>query len=372
MQIKRNVLLTPGPATTTDTVKKAQVVPDICPREQEFCEVMAAVRQKLVAVVHGDERHTAVLFTASGTGGVEVLISSVIPADTKILVINNGAYGERMHQMAARYFSQERVLQYQIPYGSYPVVADVEKIIHEHENISHMCVVHHETTSGMLNPVKELADLAHSHGIELIVDAVSSYAGLPIDIENDGFDYLVSTSNKNIQGIAGIAFIITRKEKIEKLADYPRHNLYLNLYEQYLSFEKTGQMRFTPAVQVVYALNQALDEYFEETAAGRYERYSQSWETLVAGLQKRGFRLLLPLEQQAHLITAVCEPDDENYSFESMHDYLYQRGFCIYPGKIGDIKTFRIANIGAIDKNDISDFLALLDEYIAVHKLRLV
>lgn len=364
MKIKRNILLNPGPATTTDTVKLAQVVPDICPREPEFCAVMERVREKLVRVVHGDTRHAAVLFTASGTGGVEALISSVIPEKGKILVVNNGAYGQRMLDIARCYFPEERIINYEIPWTFLPDTRKIEYIFAENNDITHVCVVHHETTTGMLNPVKKIAAMAHAKGIEMVVDAVSSYAGIDIDIERDGFDYLVSTSNKNIQGMAGIAFIIAQKQKIEKSAANPMRNLYLNLAAQYDGFEKNGQMRFTPPVQTVYALDRALDEFFEETPEGRFSRYRKSWEVLTEGMIKLGFRPVLPGACQAGLLTAFYEPSDNRFSFSDMHDYLYKRGFTIYPGKIGGMDTFRIANIGAIDENDIRTFLGHLENWL--------
>ena len=363
--VRRNILLNPGPATTTDSVKLAQLVPDICPREKSFTEVMARVSKGLVRVVNGDDRHAAVLFTASGTGGVEALISSVVPPEGRLLVINNGAYGERMYQMARIYYPEERVIHYQIPYGDYPDLSAIRRLISASPGVSHIAVVHHETTTGMLNPVVEIAKMAHGAGIEMIVDAISSYAGIDIDMERDGFDYLVSTSNKNIQGMPGIAFVITSIERLEKLKIHPRRNLYLNLYDQYQSFKKCGQMQFTPAVQVVYALDQALNEFFSETPQKRYSRYRASFTRLEAGLRALGFKLFLPPEHQAGLITSVYNPDHPSYRFEEMHDYLYERGYTIYPGKIGRVDTFRVANIGAIDEADIHYFLIELQCYLS-------
>ena len=362
--VKRNILLNPGPATTTDTVKYAQVVPDICPREKEFCNVMETVAKDLVRVVNGDDGHEAVMFTASGTGGVEAMISSIIPEGGKLLVVINGAYGDRMQKMAEIYYSADRAVPYRIPYGDYPDVKTIAEMLVADPAISHIGVVHHETTTGMLNPVKEIARMAHAHDVEMIVDAVSSYAGIPIHIDDDGFDYLVSTSNKNIQGMAGIAFVIARWEKIENLKGIPKRNLYLNLYDQYLSQKKSGQMRFTPAVQVIYALKQALFEFFRETPEGRYTRYQTSWKVLVEGIERLGFRLFLPKHRQAGLITSIYEPDHAGFDFNAMHDHLYHNGYTIYPGKVADIPTFRIANIGAIDERDIKGFLDELGRYL--------
>jgi 2-aminoethylphosphonate-pyruvate transaminase len=371
LAVRRNILLNPGPATTTDTVKLAQVVPDICPREKSFTEIMHRVSKSLVRVVNGDERHGAVLFTASGTGGVEALISSVVPESGRLLVVNNGAYGERIYQVARIYYSEERVIHYKIPYGGYPDLSAIEGLIRKNPGVTHIAVVHHETTTGMLNPVVDIAKIAHASGIEMIVDAISSYAGIDIDIERDGFDYLVSTSNKNIQGMAGIAFVITSIERLEKLSGHPRRNLYFNLYDQYQSFKKSGQMQFTPAVQVIYALNQALTEFFSETPENRYRRYRASFTRLTDGLRSLGFTLFLPPEQQAGLITSIYNPDHPAYRFEAMHDYLYERGYTIYPGKIGGVDTFRVANIGAIDEADIHYFLIELNRYLEQNGIQL-
>lgn len=371
MKIKRNILLNPGPATTTDSVKMAQVVPDICPREKDFCDLMERVQQGLVKVVKGDSRHTAVLFAASGTGGIEAMISSVPPATGDLLIVNNGAYGERMRQIAEVYFAPERILEYKIQPEQYPDVNAIAEILDRRNNITHIGLVHHETTTGMINPARQIARIAHERGIEVMLDAVSSYAGVDIDIKRDEYDYMVSTSNKNIQGMAGIAFVIAEKEKIKKTAGNSGRSFYFNLAQQNASFEKTGQMRFTPPVQVIYALEQALDEFFEETLEGRIARYRSCRQALKQGLDRLGFKTLLPEKYQGHLITSVIEPDHPAYSFIDMHDYLYRRGFTIYPGKVGDIGTFRIANIGAIDVADIQNFLDELENYLEARKIKL-
>jgi len=368
--VKRNILLNPGPATTTDTVKYSQVVPDICPREKEFCMLMDDIRKKLVKVVKGDERYTSILFASSGSGAVESCISSVVPEGKKILIINNGAYGKRMIETARCYYEEDRIIAYEVPYGDYPDVGKISSILSDNENIAVVSVVYHETTTGMLNPVREITRLAHEKNIDVIVDAMSAYAGVPIDVSREEYDYLISSSNKCIQGMAGISFVICRKDKLEHSDRNERRNLYFNLWDQYKYFEKTGQMRYTPPVQIAYALNQALNEYFEETGEMRYKRYTESWETLIAGLRKLNFQLLLPVDQQSKLLTTVIEPQDANYKFEEMHDYLYKQGYTIYPGKGAKKDTFRIANIGAINKGDIESFLSVLGEYLESFNIR--
>ena len=362
--VKRNILLNPGPATTTDTVKYAQVVPDICPREKEFGLLMTDIRKKLVRVIHGEDRYTAIPFTASGTGVVEACISSVLPEGKKIFIINNGAYGKRMIEIARCYYEETKILTYEIPWGDYPNVSEIEHIIEKEKYIGVITVVHHETTTGMLNPVNEINRIAHLNNIDIIVDAMSSYAGIVIDLREDDYDYIISSSNKCIQGMPGIGFVICKKEKLERTKDNPRRNYYFNLWHQYRFFEDKNQMQFTPPVQTAYALNQALNEFFEETGEMRHQRYNESWQTLIEGLENLNLRFLVPDEQQSRLLIAVIEPENENYIFEEMHDYLFRRGFTIYPGKGAEKNTFRIANIGAIDKDDITRFLAALEDYL--------
>ncbi|NOQ22966.1 MAG: 2-aminoethylphosphonate--pyruvate transaminase [Candidatus Aegiribacteria sp.] len=367
-KIKRNILLNPGPATTTDTVKYAQVVPDICPREKEFGDIVRELTRDLVKIVHGEDNYDCILFGGSGTSGVEAVISSVVPADKKILVVSNGAYGTRMAAIAASYGIG--TINYRIPYGDYPDIAAVEELISQNRNsISHMGIVHHETTTGMLNPVEDFLALARRYGIELIVDTISSYAGIPIDLRINDYDYIVSTANKNIQGMAGVSFVICKNSLLNGRAPAGR-SYYLNLYQQYAFLKNSGQMQFTPPVQVIYALYQAVKEYFLEGAENRFKRYRENWQILINGLLEMGFKLLLPLEHQSGLLTAILDPQDKNYHFNEMHDYLYHRGYTIYPGKGAKESTFRIANIGEIYSTDIKDFLNNLKSYLNQYDIR--
>jgi 2-aminoethylphosphonate-pyruvate transaminase len=362
--VNRNVLLNPGPATTTDSVKYAQVVPDICPREKEFGDLMEAIRTKLVRVVHGENRYTAIPFASSGTGAVEACISSVLPDGKSILIIDNGAYGKRMIEIAQRFYKPDRIIKYQIPWGDFPDVSAINRIIEKEKDVGIIAAVHHETTTGMLNPIEEINKIAHYHGADVVIDTISSYAGVPIDLREDDYDYITSSANKCIQGMAGISFVIGKKEKLQKTKHIKSRNFYFNLWQQFRFFEEKKQMQFTPPVQTAYALNQALDEFFEETGEHRFKRYRDSYKTLVKGLEDLNFEFLVPREYQSGLLTAVIEPVDDRYDFDEMHDYLLERGFTIYPGKGAKKNSFRIANIGEIDKRDISRFLEALKDYI--------
>jgi 2-aminoethylphosphonate aminotransferase len=358
MRIQRNILLNPGPATTTDTVKRALVVPDVCPREKAFSGVMAEVRRDLVRVVRGGREYACVLFAGSGTCAVEACVSSVVPPGRAIAVVNNGAYGERMLQMAAAHGI--RAVEIPFDWAALPDPAAVERALRRDRAIACLAMVHHETSSGLLNPLRPMASLARRRGCAFLVDAMSSFAGVPIDVRRDGVDFLVSSSNKCIQGMAGLSFVIARRSRLDALKPYPRRSLYLDLHSQYAYLEAHGQMPFTAPVQVVYALRQAIREYFAEGGLNRARRYTANWRTLRAGLQAMGFRFLLPAEQESHILTTILEPDHPRFDFDRMHDRLFDLGFTVYPGKLGNRKCFRLANMGDLRPRDIRAFLKAL------------
>ncbi len=368
MKIQRNILFNPGPATTTDSVKKALLVPDICPREKEFTRMTDSIRRDLVKIVHGDKNYVCVLLAGSGTAVMDACINSVVPAKGKIAIINNGAYGKRMVDIAKSYglklvditsSSHERLDLHR-----------VEQALKADPAIRYLAMVHHETTTGILNPLEDLGRLAKKYRCVFIVDAISSYAGIPIDIKKAQVDFLMSTSNKCIQGMPGVAFVICRQKEFEVLKDNPKRSYYLNLHEEYSYFKKTGETRFTPPVQVLYALRQAINEYFKEGSAGRYKRYTDNWKTLREGLERLGFQMLLKKEDESHILMTVVEPKHPNYNFNKMHDLLYKKGFTIYPGKI-EQNTFRLANMGDIDSRDIKYFLTELERVLSAMGVRL-
>lgn len=360
MNIKRNILLNPGPATTSDTVKMAQVVPDICPREREFSEIFKYVARELTSIVADTQNYTTVLFGGSGTASVEAILTSVVPHDKKVLIINNGAYGKRMCQIASRYKISF------VEFKSSPIEAinleALEDTLKNETNISHLALIHNETTTGLLNNLDDLGNIAKKYNLELIVDAMSSYAALPINMKEQNISYLAASSNKNIQGMAGVSFVIANKKSLESLENIEPRTFYLSLYEQYKNVENTNQMRFTPPVQTIYALKQAIIEAKEEGIENRYERYSKSWQILTDELKKMGLKYLVEDKYHSKIITSIKIPD--NLNFDEMHDYFYERAFTIYPGKVEEFNTFRIANIGQIYEKDISDFIKLLKEYL--------
>ena len=359
-QIKRNVLLNPGPATTTDSVKYAQVIPDICPREQEFGDLMKNISTELTKFVANENDYTTVLFGGSGTAAIESILCSVMD-NKKILIINNGAYGKRMCQIAEIYGFD--LIEFTSPHSEPVDLKRLKNKIDKYNDISHLVVVHNETTVGLLNDIESIGALCGEKNIEMIVDAMSSYAAIPIDMEKMNIHYLAASSNKNIQGMAGVSFVIANIDSLNSIKDIKKKNLYLNLYDQFDYFIKNNQSRFTPPVQTIYALKQAILETKKEGIENRYARYSKSWETLIEGMTKLGLKYIVPKECHSKIITAFIEPDNSKYDFNKMHDFLFERGFTIYPGKISKMNTFRISNIGEIDYNDIKNFLLEIENY---------
>jgi len=370
MSMRRNVLLTPGPATTSDRVKQAQIVPDICPREAEFGALLASIRRRLVQVVHGEDTHSAVLFGGSGTAAVEACISSVVPDDGKILVLINGAYGKRVLDICRIHLRPEQIAVYETAYDVLPDPAEVEHILFADTSITHLALVHHET-NGILNPLEDIAAVSWRHDAKLIVDAMSSFAGIPLDLRQIPCDFVISCANKCIQGMAGAAFVICRNSLLTPPKNYRPRSLYLDLYAQHAGFEANLQMRFTPPVQVLYALDAALDEFFEETQLGRYRRYCRCWDVLLDGMAELGFAMAVPQLPQSKLLTTFLEQQHPRYRFDAMHDALLAEGYTIYPGKVGGIASFRLANIGQIDTKDIRTFLVALKHYLAANEIAL-
>jgi len=354
---ERKILLNPGPATTSDAVKLAMIVSDICPREEEFCALMNSIKQDLVKVVDGESHYKAVMFTSSGTGGVEAAITSLVPEGKKILIIENGAYGKRMYDIASTY--KIPALLHKISYTSIPDISEIRKILRANREIGIIGIVDHETTTGIRNPIQAIADMAHEEGVELIVDCMSSYAGLEIDLLKWNVAAIVSSSNKCIQGMPGLSFVIVRDDILEASKSVKR-SFYHDIYSQYSGFNSNGQMQFTPPVHVVYALRKALDLFFKETASKRIERYRKNFATLKSGLENMGFKFLVAPELQSDILIAVLEPTNDSYSFATLHDFLYARGYTIYPGKLNESNTFRLSVIGDLHESDIKSFLTEL------------
>lgn len=354
--VKRNILLNPGPATTTDSVKMAQVVPDICPREKEFEDLMLKMREDLVRIVHGDtEKYTSVMFCGSGTINIDVCLNSLLPEGKKILVINNGAYSSRAVEICRHYGMNHIDLQF--PVDERPDLKVVEDTLRQNPDIALVHTTHNETGTGLLNPIREIGALAHRYNCVFTVDTTSTYAMIPIDIENDNIDFCMASAQKGLMSMTGLSFVVGNRRILEQSKDYPKRSYYCNLYLQYEYFEKTGQMHFTPPVQTVYATAQAIKEYFAEGEAAKWQRHTRVFRAIQKGMEELGFRNVIRPEWQAGLVASLYYPNDPNWSFEKIHDYCYERGFTIYPGKIASTNTFRLCALGAIDEQDIVEFL---------------
>lgn len=368
--IKRNILLNPGPATTTDTVKMAQIVPDICPREKEFAGLMKQLREDLVRIVHGDpDQYVSVLFCGSGTLNIDVCINSLLPENKKVLIINNGAYSARAVEICQYYGLPYIDLQF--PSDQRPDLAAVEKALQENPDIALVHTTHNETGTGILNPIREIGKLVHQYGAVFTVDTTSTLAMRPIDIAADNIDFCMASAQKGLMAMTGLSFVIGSRALIEASKAYPKRSYYCNLYLQYEFFEKTGEMHFTPPVQTIYAAVQALKEYWAEGEAAKWARHTRVFNAIHEGLDTLGFRDVIRREWQAGLVVSAIYPDDPNWDFEKIHDFCYERGFTIYPGKISSADTFRLCALGAIDEQDIRDFFivfeaALREYHVAV------
>ena len=370
MNIKRNILLNPGPSTTTDTVKLAQVVPDICPREKEFASMMKGLREDLLRIVHADpDKYTSVLFCGSGTLNIDVCINSLLPEGKKVLIINNGAYSTRAAEICEYYGLDYIDLKF--PVYEIPDLEMVEKVLRENPDIALVHTTHNETGTGLLNPIREIGALVHKYNAVFTVDTTSTLAMRPIDIEKDNIDFCMASAQKGLMAMTGLSFIIGNRKIIEQSKEYPKRSYYCNLYLQYHFFETTGEMHFTPPVQTIYATIQALKEYFAEGEQAKWERHTRVFNAIHQGLDELGFKDVIRREWQSGLVVSVIYPDDPNWSFEKVHDYCYERGFTIYPGKISTTNTFRLCALGAIDEQDIKDFFVVFREALEVNNIQI-
>ena len=361
LNIKRNVLLNPGPATTTDTVKMAQIVPDICPREKEFADKMASFRKDILGVVHADPKdYTSVLFCGSGTICIDVCVNSLLPEGKKMLVVDNGAYSSRAAEVCRCYGLPHIDLKSSV--YDIPDLKAIEETLEANPDVAVVYCCHHETGTGVLNPIREIGAAAHRHGAIMVADTTSSLGMIPIDVERDNIDFCMASAQKGIMAMTGLSFVIGRTAEVEKSKNYPVRSFYCNLYQQYAGFEKNGEMRFTPPVQTVYAAIQGLKEYYAEGEMPKYERHLRVNRAIHEGVAKLGLKEAIKPEIQSGLVVSVLYPDDPAWDFGKVHDYCYERGFTIYPGKISSSGTFRLCSLGAIDESDIKDFFVVFTE----------
>ena len=345
------LLLTPGPLTTTESVKAA-MMSDWCTWDKDYNEgIVEVIRKELVDIAASrPEEFTAVLMQGSGTFCVEATLGSVVRPADHLLVAANGAYGKRMGVIADYYKLNCHVMKFEETEAVDPEAID--EYLTEHEEVTHVSVVHCETTTGVLNPLAEIAAVVKRHGKTLIVDAMSSFGGVPIDMSALGIDFLISSANKCVQGVPGFGFIIARRSLLEQCKGVAR-SLSLDIYDQWETMKKGhGKWRFTSPTHVVRAFMQALTELKAEGGvAARHARYCENHRVLVEGMRSLGYKTLLPDEWQSPVITSFYYPD-ASFSFQSFYQALKAKGFVIYPGKISQADTFRIGNIGDVHPDD--------------------
>ncbi|MCQ6561780.1 2-aminoethylphosphonate--pyruvate transaminase [Paenibacillus mendelii] len=355
------LLLTPGPLSTSKRVKAA-MLKDWCTWDREYNDLVQNIRSRLVALAtKRTGEYSCVLMQGSGTFCVESVIGSALGRIDKLLVLTNGAYGKRIAQMA-QVLGISTVVQ-DSGEVSLPDLDKLEETLRSDETITHVAMVHCETTTGVLNPIQEAGRIVKSHGKVFIVDAMSSFGGVPLDAAEIGIDFLISSANKCIQGVPGFGFVIARIDRLQSCQGQAR-SLSLDLFDQWDHMEKNGgKWRYTSPTHIVHAFYEALTELEEEGGvSARYERYRQNQLTLVSGMREIHFETLLPDEAQSPIITSFYYPKDESFTFETFYKQLKEHGFVIYPGKISNADTFRIGNIGEIDEADMKRLVAAVEQ----------
>jgi 2-aminoethylphosphonate-pyruvate transaminase len=345
------LLLTPGPLSTSRTVRRA-MLRDWSTWDVDYNDVVNAVRARLVRLATERDGLTCVLMQGSGTFGIEAALGSLVPPQGKILVVSNGAYGRRMLQIADRLRIARTEIR--VPETEPADPAQVERSLENDPTITHVAMVHCETTTGLLNPAAEVGRVARRHGKVYVVDAMSSFGGIPLSMEGLVAHVLVSSANKCIQGVPGFTFVLVERPLLEQSRGWAR-SLSLDLYDQWQEMERHGgKWRYTSPTHVVLAFAQALDELDQEGGvSARYRRYCANHERLLAGMESVGFRPLLPPSLRSPIITSFHHPSDPAFSFAAFYDALKARRFVIYPGKVSDADTFRIATIGHVFPADI-------------------
>lgn len=356
------LLLTPGPLTTSAGVKAA-MTRDLGSRDAGFIALTRRLRTRLLALAGDPPGMTCVPLAGSGTFAVEAMIDTLVPRQGKLLVLANGAYGERMRRIATR-------LARECTAGSWPEhepvqPARVDALLRDDPAVTHVAVVHCETTSGLLNPLPEIAEVVRRHDRRLLVDAMSAFGALPLDAGSLHLEALAASSNKCLQGVPGAAFCVVREQALEQAAGNAS-SLSLDLAEQWRAIENNGQWRFTPPVQVLLALDQALDELEAEGGPpARLARYADNCRTLVDGMRALGFETLLPAALQAPIIVTFLSPSDPAWGFAAFYEGLRRRGFAIYPGKLTEVDSFRIGCIGDLGRDEMLAVVEAVREVMA-------
>jgi 2-aminoethylphosphonate-pyruvate transaminase len=345
------LLLTPGPLSTTPTVRQA-MLRDWCTWDTDYNDIVQKIRAGLLRIGNASDKYTSVLMQGSGSFSVEAVLWTGLTPESHLLIVSNGAYGQRMAKMAAMMGAKSTLLSF--AETTRPTVEAVEAAISANNAITHVGMVHCETTTGILNDYLSIARLAKAMGKWVILDAMSSFGGIPIDLSDGNVDFLISSANKCIQGVPGFGFVLAKREILESCKGNSKSHS-LDLYDQWHSMEtQSGKWRFTSPTHTVRAFLQAMIELEAEGGVEvRNRRYRQNHEVLVGGMEKIGFSAFLPPDLQSPIITAFLEPDSASFSFKQLYDGLKKEGFVIYPGKVSQAPTFRIGHIGNVFPKDI-------------------
>jgi 2-aminoethylphosphonate-pyruvate transaminase len=359
---KDKVLFTPGPLTTSQTVKQA-MLRDLGSRDFTFMGLIKDIRDRLLHIAGVKKgEYEAILLQGSGTYGLEAVVSSTISPAGKLLVIINGAYGRRIAQIARIHHIQLATLEY--PENKSPNLKEIEATLESDPAISQVAIIHCETTTGMVNPIKEIGELVRRYSKTYFVDAMSSFGGIPFNLSECNIDYMVTSANKCIEGVPGFTVVLAKRTSLENTEGYSR-TLSFNLLAQWKGFEANGQFRFTPPTHTLIAFHQALVELEQEgSVEGRAARYRKNYETLIAGMRQMGFQEYLNPADQGYIITSFCYPEHPNFNFEEFYRRLNERNYVIYPGKVSQADCFRIGSIGRIFPADVKALLAAIQETV--------
>ena len=354
-------LLTPGPLTTTDTVK-AEMMVDHCTWDNDYKQITQKIRAELLEFAHvSPEEYTVVLMQGSGTFGVESAITSSVGRDGKLLILSNGAYGERQEDIAKHAGLRYRIVHFH--YNEVPDAAVVEQVLRDDPEITHVSIVHSETTSGILNDIESVGKVVKAAGKVYIVDAMSSFGGVDIPVSDWGIDFLISSANKCIQGVPGFSFIICRLSELMK-CEGKAVSLSLDLYDQWKGMYD-GKWRFTSPTHVVLAFAKAIEEMKEEGGIpARCRKYEVNNKLLISEMKKLGYETYISEEHQGPIITTFFYPENCDYTFKEMYEFIKERGYAIYPGKVTEAETFRIGNIGEIYPEDIHKLIGIYKEFL--------
>ncbi|MGI9481102.1 MAG: 2-aminoethylphosphonate--pyruvate transaminase [Hyphomicrobiales bacterium] len=343
-------LLTPGPLTTSPQTKQA-MLRDFGSRDHGFIEINRRMRERLVGIIGGGDEFVCVPMQGSGTFAVEAMMGTLVPATGKVLVLMNGAYGQRIVKICSYHARAVEAIEWAENEPVNPVA--LNERLGEDESITHVVVVHCETTTGILNPVQAVADVVKAHGRSLLIDSMSAFGALALNARDVHFDAVVASSNKCLEGVPGMGYCLARKSILQQCKGNSP-SLSLDLHDQWVAMEKNAQWRFTPPVQVIAAFNRALDEFDEEGGVqGRYARYASNCKILIDGMREFGFVPLLPAELQAPIIVTFLMPDDPKFDFQTFYDALRDKGYVIYPGKLTVAETFRMGCIGKLGANEM-------------------